>query len=318
MSDKITALLSTFCSLLRVEIDLDAAEVRTTVIDQQNTVAFSGMTSNSNGKMLVVVRKNLMLGFMVRQEYFVFELDDESTCASRLLLTAVGLYDVHQIRRIGRFLCVVQNCGSCIVVFDLETGRQTRRIDLLPFVPQRLQHDADPRYPDDPYHFTSLSWTHDGALLVLAHNWRHGSFALEITCGIDELGPFVLGLNGVHEGLGIAAHDIFRIGETLYSLDSEGGRLIVRGVNDTRFIPLPARDVFPRGLAVTGQHILVAYGLWESNRKRRWCARTGLCVLDRSSLQVILDADVGMFGNSRELRVVSTTDYCDQTNNALG
>jgi hypothetical protein len=311
MPSRLAAIVTTFKAVLRVGIDLAAGVARSEVIEAGKGIYF-GLTTGLDGKLLLAARNCDASGRISTPGIgtnLVHELDPRTGATAPLPLPP-GLTDLHQIRRIGDFLGIVQGSGSAIVVVDLRRGRVTRRIDLLPFVPPELRHPADPFHPEDPYHFNSLSWDdRDGALtlLVLAHNWSHGSFALELACAMDADGPRPLHLLAAHAGLGRAAHDVLRADGTLHVLDSESGRLILRDAQATRLIDLPrhATASFARGLAVTDTHILVTYGFWSSEQFRRIRTPSRLCILDRTTLRVILDADLGTYGNTCEIMLNS-------------
>ena len=302
----ITAIVTTNLALLRVEINLEAANHTTTVLNKDKD-AYFGLTKGLERTILVAARNHYDI-----DQIEVFELDQTTDTLTSSVGTDCGIVALRPIRRIGEFLCVVQNIGSSILVFHLPTGKRTRTIDLLPFVPRHLQHEANLRWSNDPYHFNSLSFA-SSSLLVLANNWHYGSFALELAWEIDEHGPLVSELRAVHEGLGQSSHDIVRVGDTLYVLDSGGAQLIVREANATTMIPLPPQTyaTFPRGLAVTNEHLLIGYGSQALVRWARSSGPTRLCVLDRGSLAVVMDIEVGLFGDTKEVLVVSEVDHSD-------
>jgi hypothetical protein len=312
---QITAILATFSAVLSVDIDLAAGKARSAVIETGKGIYF-GLTRDTAGGLLLAARNRDAAGRIRARDVgtdIIYALDPRTGATSPRIVHS-ELADLHQIRRIGRFLCIVQGRGSRLMLFDLHSGALTRTIDLAAFVPAHLRHGPVAGHEDDLYHFNSIGWSGDqngGRLWILAHNWGD-SFALEFAAVIDELGPALIALVATHEALGRAAHDIAGIEETLLVLDSAGGRLIARGAADIRVdLPRHSSPIFARGLAVTASHILVSYGFWSSEKFARVRSPTRLCVLDRASLTPVGDFDLGDHGNSSDVRVISEPDFCD-------
>lgn len=300
----ITAIISTYRALLRVEFDVASGWGATTPIDTGRGVYF-GLTRNGN-RLLVVARNRLPSGRAREGDTDVVHALDLDEGVLRPWLRDPDLADLHQIRRIGDSLGVVLGRGSRVAMFDLRSRARCADIDLSPLVPEELRHPAPPEHPADPYHFNSLG-TDGGSLLVLAHNWQHGSFALEL-----EHGAAADRLVGVHRGLGRAAHDIVRVDGTLHVLDSEGGTLLLRGATE-RDVGLPRHysPSFARGLAVLERYVLVSYGFWSADRFDRARTPTRLCALDRATWATVADMEVGQFGNPTAIRVISEPDLAD-------
>jgi len=312
---QIAAILTTFSAVLSVELDLTAGKARNAVIETGKGIYF-GLTRDGAGGLLLAARNRDAAGRIRARDIgtdIIYTLDPR-TGATTPRIAHPELADLHQIRRIGRFLCVVQGRFSRLMLFDLHSGALTRMIDLAAFVPAHLRHGPVAGHEDDLYHFNSIGWSGEGnggRLLILAHNWGD-SFALEFAAVLDEQGPALVELIAVHEKLGRAAHDIARIDETLFVLDSAGGQLIARGATDIRVdLPRQSSPTFARGLAVTASHILVSYGFWSSEKFARIRSPTRLCVINRAGLTPIGDFDLGDHGNSSDITVISEPDFCD-------
>ncbi|HTR18245.1 MAG TPA: hypothetical protein VMI52_14610 [Acetobacteraceae bacterium] len=301
---KITAIVSSYLALLRVEFDLATGHGATTPIDTGRGVYF-GLTRDGD-RLLVAARNRLPGGRARGGETDVIHTLDLAGGVLRPWLRDPELDDLHQIRRIGDRLGVVLGHGSKVTMFDLRSGARRGEIALLPLVPEPLRCPVSPAHPTDPHHFNSLGV--DGeSLLVLAHNWERGSFALEL-----DHAAAPARLVAVHQGLGRASHDVARIDGTLHVLDSEGGRLLLRGASE-RAVTLPrlSSPGFARGLAITARHVLITYGFWSAERFGRVRTPTRLCVLDRATWAIVADMELGLFGNPTAIRVVSEPDLAD-------
>jgi FkbM family methyltransferase len=219
--------------------------------------------------------------------------------------------DLHQIRWRDGLLWGVS--GRCPELWAADPARRERvgAVSLSDLVPDSLRHAAPPARPDDRYHFNSLHF-HGNRLWVLAHNWDHGSFAMELEYR-DSFAllrrPRVL---RVLPNLGNASHDVFPESNRVWVLDGEGGRLLG---SDKQAIPItdPAGEIrlFPRGLAVGRDVLVVASGENNADRSIRMLGRTFLSVVDRRTLQMLTTIELGPYSNSCDLLLVSESDATD-------
>ncbi len=305
-------MVSTFSALLEVEIDLGRRTVKCRVADEGRGI-YSGMTG-CDGRVLVVTRsldaQPAPPGVAANA---IYSFDPGRSDPMALQAADASFKDLHQIRAMGRWLCVLLNHGSRIAIFDRRTWRQTAEIALEPFIPRRL------RAPDhgsggDAYHFNSLTFR-DGRAFVLAHNWHRGSFALELDYALGQDGPVFTRLAAVHKDLGQAAHDAAFHDGTLHVLDSNNNALLLRGGNSRRML-LKGGEMtghgFPRGLALSGDHIVIGMGSWSAERAARMMGETRLQVIQRSTGAVALDAMLGHYGNSSDVLLLSPPDLSDE------
>jgi hypothetical protein len=149
-------------------------------------------------------------------------------------------------------------------------------------------------------------------MMILAHNWDRPSFALDFSFSLGPSGPENIELMFVHRGLGRAAHEIVWHSGVLHVLDSDGGKLLLRGAIEGEFqIGQSGDRPFPRGLSVTRDYVLIGYGSWSQEGFARADTPTRLLVLRRATLEPLIDTEIGMFGNSSDLLVTSEMDFSD-------
>jgi hypothetical protein len=309
--DYMRALATTFSSVLDLDIDLSRGSISSRVIENDKGIYF-GLT-RSRGSILYAARNQDIHKGKPSPDAGsnqICSLRSGSGSVSPLIVDG-QLRDLHQIRALGRWLFVVQGEGSSLAIYDGKRGQLVRHVELEPFVPADMRHEGPEHYPADPYHFNSIAF--DGRrALVLAHNWQHGSFALELSFRIGRSGPDDFNLVEVHRSLGTYAHDIARVGGILYVLDSGGGQLITRAPEQRTFpILTEGAKPFPRGLAITKDLVLIGYGEASDYRDARVASPTRLRVLDRTALSVVMDVAIGSFGNSCDILVISERDLTD-------
>jgi hypothetical protein len=218
--------------------------------------------------------------------------------------------DLHQIRFHDGLLWLVNGRSPELLAVDPDRRCLVGGVPLARLVPFLFQHEAPAHRPDDIFHFNSLHFS-GGRLWVLAHNWHLGSFALEL----DYPGARSLlarpRLLTFYAGLGEQSHDIFWDRHCLYVLDSGRGRVLVRGAPPVP-VGAPGRP-FLRGLAVSRGHLFVGYGLHSEERTARSAGPTRLAVLDRDTLALLADVEIGRFGNSCALLLLDPPDECDRS-----
>jgi hypothetical protein len=305
-------LLTTFQSLLRVTLDerFRLQEVRT--LDSGRGIYF-GLTRGER-EVFVVARNIDVHKRVINPELptnAILSLDPDADGPGPAAWTLPEFADLHQIRYRDGLLWVVNGRDPELVAADPVARRCVGAVSLGSLVPAELRHEALPQHPGDPYHFNSL---HFGRrhLWLLAHNWSYGSFALEL----EYAGPESLlrkpRVSRIMTRLGYQCHDLLAEGKRLYMLDGQGSRLVTSdqrtGLVGTG--PLGASH-FPRGLAAGEQFFFVGSGANSRDREGRDSGPSYLTVLDRRSLEVVASLDVGPFGNTCGLLLLSEPDATD-------
>ena len=305
--------MSSYKSLLLVQVDPAARGVLVTPVDTDKGIYY-GLTGYRTGALLAARnldttrRPGRERHGAARHATNVIYFFDPRLGTVVPYLTHPSLTDLHQIRHYGDLLFVVLGTGSRLAIFDLRSRQLIQEIDLAAFVPDALRHDGG-AHPDDPYHFNSIT-TNGARLLVLAHNWERGSFALDFHLRLDR--PVSLELAAVHENLGVASHDIVPADGRLHVLDGQGGRLLARGPSDDTHDIGPLHGAaFPRGLSITRAHILFGYGSWSAEPFTRLRSPTRLRILNRATWEVLMDGELGPHGNPTDLLVLSEPDESD-------
>lgn len=208
--------------------------------------------------------------------------------------------DLHQICYHDELLWLVNGRHPELLAVDPDTRAKVGHAALAQLVPAELQHPTPTIHYEDRFHFNSLHFSED-RLFVLAHNWNYGSFVMEF----EYLGPqrFFRGprLLDVHKSLGRQSHNVFKEGPRLYVLDSAHGRVLTNDGHSCQLGRLELQEGYLRGLAVGRQYLYVAHGYQSDDRAGRLVSPSRLAVLDRRTLQVVSDIDVGPFGNTCDL-----------------
>jgi len=299
-------LVSTHVALLHTVLDIAAGKADVTVLHDACPVYF-GLTACAGGTLIAA--RNVGLDFRVvtpgLPRNAIWLLPHGSKTPEPYIAHPV-LFDLHQIHAVGNWPFVVIGRGSRLAVFDIATRQLAACFDLQSVLPPDLRRTDRPA---DPYHFNSIS-SAGGRLLVLAHNWQEGSFALELHCDA-ALGQLpVPVLHTIHRNLGHASHDIVFDRGTLFVLDGEGGALIARGHSAGRAqLSEQGTKPYPRGLIVMADRLVVGYGSWSAEHADRATSPTRLCVLDRESLELRLDLELGPFGNPCALSLLETAAH---------
>jgi hypothetical protein len=298
------AIVSTFSSLLWLDIDLHAREVRTDLIEDRRGRYF-GLTRMGD-RILVAARRDAESG-----PGAIYSFDSKGITAE-CVLEHKHLSDLHQIRVLGPWLFIIVGEGSLVAVFDTRTWKLVQCIELEPFVPAHLRHEAPSNRPTDVYHFNSLTFNRN-RLFVLAHNHGRASFALEIMLDLKENRPEAIGLAAVHEGLGACSHDFVYDDGTLHVLDSSSGSVILRGESvDTRIeLAKEACVAFLRGMAVSRDHLVVSHGTWAAERESRVYGNSAISVIDRRSRVTVFQTVFGNFGNTSDILLLKPPDLSD-------
>lgn len=305
------AILSTYTALLHLQIDLASGRVETTTIHRGRGIYF-GITRGGDG--YLVAARNLDADRRRRDPSgptnAIYRLDAGLRHFEPLIEHPI-LVDLHQIRAWDQMLFVILGRGSALALFDIAGRRLDRVIDLAGAVPEDMPRHAP--IDGDAFHMNSLTFA-GGRLLVLAHNWDQRSFALEFALPRRSW-PGTLRRVAVHPGLGAMAHDIVRVGGVFHVLDSGSATLRTRARRRREHLTSLASTTvraFPRGMSMTRNHILIGCGLHAAERTAREAGPTRLVVLDRRSLAVRLDTQIGDYGNPADILVISEPDLTDR------
>lgn len=297
-------LQSTFTCLLEVTLSADLRLEQVRKIDEGHGVYFG--LSRMRDRVYAVARNTDVNGQAVDPNYPPSTLISIPERKHWAIPDTRGL---HQIRCHDGLVWLMSCRDPELVAFDPKRSSVIGAISLTPLVPRELQHPIPPEHPTDRYHFNSLYFTED-RLYVLAHNWGHGSFALELDYpGLDEFlrRPRVI---RTHTGLGNHAHDIYVERNRLHVLDSGNGRLLIADEQERPASTKDQKQSFARGLAVNGEHFFIGHGSF-AKREDRVTGPTQISVLDRQTLDVLAVVDVGSFGNPCDLLIVSERDWSD-------
>lgn len=308
----VRVLLTTFECVLALELAADFALGAPRLVHAGSGIYF-GITRPRPGLAYVVAR-NLDSDLVVQgpaETNAILEIDLEDGLAVRDRWSHPAFCDLHQIRAFGHHLAVLTTPEPHLLFVDPARREVVRAFALAPHVPEDLRHSAPEGRGRDTYHFNSLSFR-GRRLFVLAHNWRAGSFALEFRLPGDGL-PERLEPVATHRGLGLCSHDVVEADGVLHVLDGLGGRLLLRGACEA-VLDLPgAADQrrYPRGLAVTDRHLLIASGIWSPDRAGRVDSALRLTVVERRSLRIVADHALGRLGNSCDVTVLDGVDWSD-------
>lgn len=297
-------LQSTFTCLLEVTLDSDHRLESVRRIDDGHGVYF-GLTRGPD-RVFAVARNTDVNGQILDPNY------PTSTLISfphREYWAIPETRGVHQIRYHDGLIWLMNCRDPELVAFDPKLGEVVGTLSLPPLVPGELQHPIPPEHPTDRYHFNSLYFTAN-RLFLLAHNWGHGSFALELDYESANQLLQSPRLVDAHTELGNQAHDIFVEENRVHVLDSGNGRLLIRHGRHGQPTTTQGQQSFARGLAVTGDRYLIGHGS-IAKREDRVTGPTQISVVDRRTLEVKAVVEVGPFGNPCDLLVVSEHDQSD-------
>jgi hypothetical protein len=295
-------LVTTFGALLSVTLDEDYNLASVHVVDDRHGIYFG--LSRVNRTTYVVARNLTNEGDKKdpRLPSNVIEIREGEDLSIVDRIHEPSFLDLHQIRA-WRALLLVVRPGALLVV-DRLAKSLLQTIALDDYVPPELRHEAPDEHPGDNYHFNSISFAGD-RLIVLAHNWDHGSFALDFVADQSDLMAGRLQLRRVHRNIGHESHDLFLDSGTLYVLNSRENSLVA---GDDSFAIGGAQ--FPRGLAATPTHFFAASGVW-SEREGRWKSNSQLHILERPSFRLIATHDLGAYGNPCDVTFLDRQDLTD-------
>ena len=299
-------LISTFDAILLVTLSSTGIEnVKPLVSDHG---IYFGM-SRSSGTLYVAAR-NLTIEREIRdssQPTNSIEEWDLTSNTRKRRWTHEAMSDLHQIRVNGRHLFVLSGRSPALLIFDRRSRSLIATVDLDKYVPEEMRHPPPETYPEDTYHFNSLTFA-QGRVLILAHNWNYGSFALEFEMNLQELLNGRLRLLTIHKNLGFESHDVF-LDELsdLYVLDSKGNTLLCNG---KRLMDFPSAG-FPRGLAATAAFLFIASGRSSPTREGRTSSETRLLVINRRTGYLAGDFNLGDHGNSCDVTLLDDLDMTD-------
>lgn len=302
---KITLLLSTFTSLLRVTLD-ERHQLQEVVPWHTGWGIYFGLTADRNR--IFAVARNLDINKRkqdpARTTNNILEFPGPDAAVPDSVWTVAGTSDLHQIRYHDHLLWLVNGRRPELLAMDPATRTTIGQVPLADLVPSELRHAAPTNHPDDYFHFNSLFFR-DDRLFVLAHNWDQGSFVLELSYhDADSLfrAPCVV---RTHTNLGLQSHDIFHDGQALYVLDSAHGRLVT---NDGRACAVGLTELrggYLRGLAVTESFIYIGQGSFSDARIDRLMGMSWISVVDRKILKVVAVIEVGPYGNTCDLLLLN-------------
>jgi hypothetical protein len=305
-------LLSTAQAILVVDLDGRLMLSQVTPLETGAGLYF-GITRGRDR--FYIVSRNLELGTAVTKRKDLpsnaiteWTLDNFSLVAR---WTHPRFVDLHQIRfRDDRLYALTADLPH-LVVIDLWSRNLIAEYDLTRNMPRDLERNTfvNPNNPTDFYHFNSLFLKSD-KLFVLAHNWSNlPSFALELAFDRG------FAVDSLYRDLGLSSHDLFAHEGSLYVLDGLGGRLIVRGARhaDVALPGAPNAPRFPRGMAVSDKILFVASGLQSAERAGRLNSETFLTAINRETLEIVADVQIGQFGNSFDLTMLDHTDWTDRS-----
>jgi hypothetical protein len=116
---RIFALMTSYLAVIRLDVDMLENKVIATPLDRSRGVYF-GMTEYS-GWVLVAVRNRDAAGRVCVNNFptDAICIFDQSTGLNDLFMRHPALSDLHQIRRVGSWLCVVCGRGSQLLIFSL-------------------------------------------------------------------------------------------------------------------------------------------------------------------------------------------------------
>jgi hypothetical protein len=296
-----TLLLSTFTSLLRLTFDPPHQLQDVTKLHEGWGIYF-GLTAGRD--QVFAVARNLNINKQVQDPRQptnnILTFPQPAPIKEGWSWTVPGTSDLHQIRYHDRLLWVVNGRRPELLAVDPLTRTTVGQVPLAELVPVELRHDAPANHPDDYYHFNSLHFCED-RLFVLAHNWDHGSFVLELRYPDPDLFFGRPQLIQVHTNLGLQSHDVFSDGRSLYVLDSAHGCLLT---NDGRTCPVGLTELrggYLRGLAVTDAYFYIGQGSFSDARIDRLMGMSWISVVDRQTLKVVSVLEVGPYGNTCDL-----------------
>jgi hypothetical protein len=311
-SGRVVCLLSTFQELLRVTLDeqLRLCDVRR--LDSGRGIYF-GLTRGEDE--VFVVARNLDIHKRPLNPGLptncVLSLDPDGEGPCRDPWTVPEFADLHQVRYRDGLLWVVNGRCPELLAVDPVARRCVAGLSLADLVPAELHHEIPPQYPGDRYHFNSLHFGRR-SLWVLAHNWDWGSFALELDYPSPSAffrKPRVL---RVVKELGRQAHDLLVEGDRLHALDGDGNRLVTAGpTGPLAGVVLPGPNHFPRGLGAGEHYFFVAGGANAVDRQGRETSASHLTVLDRRSREVVTTLELGPFGDTCGVLLLSERDATD-------
>jgi len=305
-------LLSTFSSLLRVTLHTRWGLRRVETVDCGRGIYFGLTRGNSR---IFAVARNLDIHKRVQARgaptNSILVFSEPLRGLPPRVVQNPGVRDLHQIRFRDELIWLVSGRSPELLAIDPNTGRSVGHIFLSRFLPLSLRHEAPAQHPEDPYHFNSLHFG-DFRLFVLAHNWWYGSFVMEFEYHTPEKFLRAPRLLRIWPVMGQQSHDLFHDGTRLLTLDSGGSRLISSdGIERPVGHGMSGQD-FLRGMAVGERFLFVGHGRQSRyDREDRADGPTRISVVHRTSMEVVSVVEVGSFGNTCDLLLLSEPDQSD-------
>ncbi|MEO0429858.1 MAG: hypothetical protein AAF160_20735 [Pseudomonadota bacterium] len=215
---------------------------------------------------------------------------------SDVALTHPGFSDLHQVAEDAGALFLTSATPPWLWRYCLATHAVTS-VPVGDAVPAELARAPDDN--PDLYHFNAIG-LRGLSLFLMAHNWGHGSFALELDRAAAHRGQAVR--RAVHTDLGEHNHDVLPDDTGFWTIDSRFGTLVRAGRDGSRHrYPLesPQGRIFPRGLArLRSGRLALGYGLWSSERAVRAETPSFLRIFDPSTGTFGPELPLGDHGNT--------------------
>lgn len=302
-----TFLLSTLTSLLRFTLDF---RLRVTAVERlhQGHGIYFGLTRGGNHVFAVArnldIHKNIQDPAEAINNILVFPWPWRGERWQSF--TIPGTTDLHQVRFHDGLLWLVNGRHPELLAIAPGSRAVVGQVPLARLVPPDLEHEPPADHAEDCYHFNSLHFASD-RLFVLAHNWDRGSFVMEFA--YEDAPSFLQRpeLLRVHRGLGAQSHNILTDGSTLYVLDSAHGRLVTSDGRACDLSGASDQRSYLRGLAVNHRFLFVAHGYYSDDRAGRLCCPCFVSVLERETLRVVEQLEVGPHGNPCELLLLQSS-----------
>ena len=310
-----TLLLSTFTHLLKIVLDRDFNLVNVDTLHTGKGIYF-GLT-RGNDKIYIVARNLTEEKEKIDPKLGVNNIDNlviNSGLEKMILTKGVSLghdLDLHQIRYHDGLIWMVAGAPPELRVINPESGKYIASMSLADMMPPELQHSPPKEHPRDRFHFNSLHFS-TNKLFILANNWRYGSYAVELKHSDVSTLFTSPQINKIYLNLGYASHDLFYDGSQLFTLDGEG-QAIVTSKREKCEVGSDSdkQRLYLRGMAADDNFFYVSYGIFSEERSQRLVGITGITIINRQTFNVIKKVEIGNYGNSCDLLLISDADLTD-------